>query len=111
MIPHIPSFNEHMMSLQKDQKEGAGEAIENLYRLKLISIQEKASSITEIAIALNERSVALAHRLQEATDLKQKIDLLSALLVMMNATNLLNVALAKDTKSDTRRINSILYMR
>lgn len=111
MITHIPTFQEHMMSLQKDQKEAIGEAIESLYRLQLISIQEKALSAPEIAIALNERTVSLAHKLQEATNLNQKIDLLSALLLMMNAINLLNVALSKDTKADTRRINAILYMR
>ena len=111
MITHIPTFNEHMMSLQKDQKEALSDALESLLRLNLISAQEKADGASAIAIALNERIVTLGHRLQDMTDLNQKLDLLSVILMMMSAINLLNAIIAKDTKADTRRINAILYMR
>ena len=111
MINIPPSFEEHMHQRQRDQRDQINDVIKSLLKLKLISTDEAVMTPTEIARALNERVLAFSLRLQEATDLKQKIDLLSAQMTLATAINLLSVALSNDTKSDTRRINALIYMR
>lgn len=88
-----------------------GDILQSLLSQKLISKDEITLSAPEIASAISNRALELAHRLQETTDKKQKIDWLSAMVVMIGAISLINIALAKDTRADTRRINALLYMR
>ena len=100
-----------MNQLQRNQREQTSEIVQHLLALKLLSNEEAEFSVREIAKHLNEKIIAITHRLQERNDLSEKINLISAQLTYSTAINLLVLALSNDTKNDTRRINALLYMR
>lgn len=111
MITQQPSFTDHMINLQRAQKESLQEVLQHLHQQKILSNDHMVLNVPEIATKLNQRTIDLTRQINATNDVNQKLNLLSAQITLLSSISLLAITISVDTKIDIKKINDLLYLR